>query len=278
MRHLLAAVLGVIACAMPAYAQTAEELVAKNTEAKGGYDKIKAVTSLRITGRMESGGLRAQVEEDAKSPDLLRQTFTVQGMTQIEAFDGTTAWRISPFEGRRAPEMMGEDDARGLIEEADFYGPLIDYKQKGSTVAYLGRDTLDGDDVYRLQVTLKNGDIIYYYLDPDTYLEIRTEKQQFIRGSIRESVTDLGSYKQVAGVYYPFSIDQGSKNSFERSHITVEKIEANVPIPDTEFHMPPAPAVPSPQVHPEPPVPKKPAPAKPPTPKPPAQDSSLNPQ
>ena len=34
---------------------------------------------------------------------------------------------------------------------------------------------VDGDDALRLKVTLKNGDIIYYYLDPDTFLEIRKE-------------------------------------------------------------------------------------------------------
>jgi len=68
---------------------------------------------------------------------------------------------------------------------------------------------VDGDDALRLKVTLKNGDIIYYYLDPDTYLEIRKEIQQFIRGSVRERVVDLGSYKPVDGVMYPFSISEG---------------------------------------------------------------------
>ncbi len=272
MRRILV-LLGVLGCAALLSAQTAEELVAKNLQAKGGLEKIKAITSLRLTGRLEQGGFRAQVEEDAKAPDLLRESFTIQGMTQVEAYDGKTPWRISPFEGRRDPEMMGEDDARGLIEDADFYGPLVDYQAKGNTIEYLGHDTIDGDDVYRLKVTLKDGDIVYYYLDPDTYLEIRTERQQFIRGAIHESVTDLGSYKLVDGVYYPFSIDQGTKAHPASSHITVEKMEANVAIPDAEFHMPPAPAVASPQQHPEPPTPKKGAPAKPPakppTPKPP---------
>jgi outer membrane lipoprotein-sorting protein len=270
MRQMLAVVLGVLGCAALLSAQTAEELVARNLEAKGGLEKIKAISSLRATGRMEQGGFRAQIEEQAKAPDMLRENFTVQGMTEVEAYDGKTPWRISPFEGRRDPEMMGDDDARGLIESADFYGPLVDYKAKGNTIEYLGKDTIDGDDVYRLKVTLKNGDIVYYYLDPDTYLEIRTERQQFIRGSIRESVTDLGSYKLVNGVYYPFSIDQGSKNSPARSHVTIDTMEANVSIPDSEFHMPPPPATPSPQAHPEPPTAKgKPAPKTPPPPKPP---------
>ena len=89
------------------------------------------------------------------------------------------------------------------------------------------------------KVTLKNGDVIYYYLDPDTYLEIKLEKQQFIRGSVRESEEQLGSYKQVAGVYYPYSIEVGAKNDpSQHVVITVENIEANVPINDAQFKMP----------------------------------------
>jgi hypothetical protein len=115
---------------------------------------------------------------------------------------------------------------------------LIDYREKGNTIEYLGHDIVDGDDAYRLKVGLKNGDIVYYDFDPDTYLEVRIETQQFIRGSTRESVTELGSYKLVNGVYFPFSIETGPKrNPDDRNRITIEKIEANVEIPDAEFRM-----------------------------------------
>jgi hypothetical protein len=141
--------------------------------------------------------------------------------------------------------MMGEDDMRQLVEDADFYGPLVDYQQKGNKVEYLGHDTVDGDDALRLKVTLKNGDVIYYLLDPDTFLEIRTERQTFIRGSMRESVQELGSYKQVNGVYFPFSVDSGPKsNPNARARVTYDKIEANTDIPDSLFKMPAAPATP----------------------------------
>ena len=252
---------------------TAEELVAKNTEAKGGLAKIKAIKSLRMTGRFRQGDFSAAVGAEAKAPNLLRQTFTVQTMTQVQAYDGSVGWQISPFQGRKDPELLGEDDMRDLTEDADFYGPLVDAKEKGNTIEYLGHTTVDGDDAYRLKVTLKNGDIIYYYLDPDTYLEIRTEKQQIVRGAVRESVTNLGSYKQVNGVYFPFAIESGQKrnpNSF--SKITYEKIEANVPVDDSLFKMPAAPATPSAQKHEEPPATeKKKAPTKPPAPAKPPQ-------
>jgi len=232
-------VLGLACLALSAGAQTADELVAKNLHAKGGLDKIKAIKTLRMKGRLNQGGFTAVVGQELKRPAMLRTTFTVQGMTAMQAYDGQTGWQISPFQGRKDPELLGEDDLRDLVEDADMDGPLVDYKEKGHTVEYLGHDTVDGDDVYRLKCTLKNGDIVYYYLDPDSSLEIRTERQQFIRGAVRERQSDLGSYKPVAGVMFPYSIESGPKNNPSvRSKVTIESIEANVPIDDIAFKMP----------------------------------------
>ena len=246
MRRVFGLVLGIVCSTAMLSAQTADELVAKNLQAKGGIEKIKAIKSYKFTGKYQQGSFVAQVAQEAKAPDDIREMFTIQGMTQIQAYDGKIGWQISPFQGRRDPEMLGEDDLRDISEDADFYGPLVDYKERGNTVEYLGHDTVDGDDVYRLKVTLKNGDIYYYYLDPDTYVEIRTERQQFIRGAVRESQTDLGSYKQVDGVYFPFSIASGPKNRpDQKGTITIEKMVANVDIPDSEFKMPSGPATPA---------------------------------
>lgn len=239
MRRSLSILLAVLFSAALASAQTAEELVAKNLAAHGGIDKIKAIKSLRMTGKFQQGSFTASMSESAKAPDLLRNTFTIQGMTLVQAYDGASGWQINPFEGRRDPELLGEDDLRDLVFQADFYGPLVDYQEKGNKVEYLGKDTVDGDDAYRLKVTLKNGDVVYYLLDPDTYLEVRTEVQHFIRGSVRESLSNFGSYKLVNGVYFPFAVEQGSKrNPGASSTISYDKIEANVPIDDQQFKMP----------------------------------------
>jgi hypothetical protein len=232
-----------ICCVGVAYGQTAEELVAKNIEAKGGIAAIKAITSMRISGKLETQGIVIVIGADQKPESLIRQTATIQGMSQIVAYDGSEGWQINPFSGRRDPEKMGEDDTRDLVEGGDFYGPLVDYQQKGSKVEYIGHTAVDGDDAFLLKVTLKNGDIIKYFLDPETYLEIRIEKQMFIRGSVRESFNNLGSYKKVNGVYFPFSIESGSPRSpGTAAKTTVTTIEANIAIPDSEFKMPAAPA------------------------------------
>jgi hypothetical protein len=221
--------------------QTADELVNKNIQAKGGMEKLKAIKTIRITSKLSGGGgFTAAVGQENQRPNLLRETFSLQGMTAVSAYDGTTGWQVQPFGGHKDPELMGEDQLRDLLIDADFDGPMVDYKEKGNTVEYMGHDVVDGDDALRLKVTLKDGDILYYFLDPDTFLEIRREAQEFIRGSIRESVTEFGSYKPVAGVMYPFSISQGSKENPAQSTVTVEKIEVNVNINPADFALPPS--------------------------------------
>jgi hypothetical protein len=227
------------AVAAPLPAQTVEDLVNKNTEAHGGLAKIQQIKSLRMTGRLQQGTFTAALTRDSMAPNLLRENVTIMGMTLIQAYDGTIGWQISPFQGRKDPEQLGEEETRAIVEEADFYGPLVDYQGKGNTIEYLGHDTVDGDDAYRLKVTLANGDIYYYFLDPETSLEIRTERQLKTHGAVRELFSEMGSYKLVDGVYYPFSIDSGSmRNPNERVKISIDKIEANVTMDPSEFKMP----------------------------------------
>ena len=242
MRHAVIVLVAVSCLSAFAGSQTAEELVNKNIQAKGGMDKIKSAKTRLTIGRVKGGGRRrstvAAFRQMNMRQDLVRQNISMQGMIAVQAYDGSTGWQTQPFRGRKDPELMGEDTLRDLLLAADFDGPLVDSAEKGNTIEYLGHAEVDGDDALRLKVTLKNGDIIYYYFDPDTNLEIRKEIQQFVRGSVRERVVDVGSYKPVDGVMYPFSISEGPKNNPSAQVMTIEKIEVNVPMQESDFAVP----------------------------------------
>ena len=133
MRHA-GIVLAAVSClSIFTYSQTADELVNKNIQAKGGIEKIKAIKSVRITGKLNGGGgFTAATVQENQRPNLVRETFALQGMTAVTAYDGTTGWQIQPFGGHKDPEFMGEDDLRDLLLDADFDGPLVDYKEKAT--------------------------------------------------------------------------------------------------------------------------------------------------
>lgn len=240
MKHWISLAVALLCLSVLVRAQTVEELVNKNIEAKGGLEKIKAVKTLRMYGRAEQpDGPPLVILIERTRPDQIREELTLAGMTMVQAYDGKAGWMIQPFGGRKDPQLMGDDDMRDLVLDSDIDGPLVDYKAKGNTVEFIGHDFVDGDDALRLKVTLKNGDILYYDLDPDSYLEIRRESQEFIRGSVKEQVTDYGSYKAVDGVMYPFSIATWPKSDpTQTMTVSIDKVEVNVPLAESLFAVP----------------------------------------
>jgi hypothetical protein len=219
---------------------TVDALVAKNIEAKGGADALRAVKSIRFQGKMlvNQGQLELAYVQTKKIPGEIRTEASLQGMTLVQAYNGTEGWKISPFGGRKDPEKMSTDDAKSLVEDAEIDGPLVDWQAKGSTVEYLGPEDVDGTLAHKLKVVRKNGDVSYVYLDPDYFLEIRIVTQRIEQGAQVEVETDLGDYEKIGGVFFPFSIEAGPKGSTDKQKIILEKAEVNVPVDDSVFKFP----------------------------------------
>jgi hypothetical protein len=239
MRSFAAVVL--LTAASSAFAFTADELAAKNVAAKGGADKLAALHSLRLSGKILVNGDTLQLGYVAtiQRPDSARIEATLQGLTLIQAYDGTQGWKVNPFQGRKDPEQMSADDARDLSEDAaDFVGALVDWKAKGYKLDYLGTEDVDGTDAHKLRVTRSNGDVTYVFLDPDYFLEIRTVSRRIEHGVPRETVTDYGDYEKVDGVYLALSQISGPNGSSNRQRVQFDKAEANAPIDGALFRFP----------------------------------------
>jgi len=141
---------------------------------------------------------------------------------------------------------MSADEARQLADEGLIEGPLLASRTDGSRVQYLGRDDFDGTLAYKLKVTQKDGDEFTYWLDPDTYLEIKVDESRRIRGAQVTSETELGDYEKVGGVYFPMSVEswqQGQPN--QRQRTIIASGTANPAVPASFFMEPGGPATPA---------------------------------
>ena len=225
--------------AAPVSAQTVDDIIAKNMEARGGHDKIKAIKSARVTGHMTMGpGGEAPFVWTWKRPTMFRIEFTMQGMTGVQAYDGKTGWLVMPFMGKTEPEAMSEEDLKQVDDQADFEGPLVDYKEKGHTIELVGKETVEGTEAWKLKVTRKSGDVSFIWLDSEAYLEIKEEGKRKARGQEMEFESTSSDYKEVGGILIPHSIASKPKGAPEGQVMTFDKIELNVDIPDGDFKMP----------------------------------------
>jgi photosystem II stability/assembly factor-like uncharacterized protein len=221
---------------------TVDEIVARNIQAHGGLDRMHAIQSLRVTSKARFGDGDFTVEMGFVSVTTRagreRVEGTWQAMTSVDAYDGHDGWRTDPWGGRRDPFRVSADEAKEMAHDTDLDGPLVDWREKGHRVEYLGTEDIDGTPTYKLRVTRKDGDYEYDWLDADAMLEIRTERHAFIRGAEQVSVTDLGDYEQVAGVWMAFASDSGGKGRPPNAHWKIERVEVNVPVEEALFRFP----------------------------------------
>jgi outer membrane lipoprotein-sorting protein len=219
-------------------AQSADEVIARSFAAQGGIDKLKAISAVRMTGRMNGGpGMEAPIVIEMKRPKLMRAEISVQGTTIVQVFDGTKGWMLNPMSGRNTPEAMPADMAKVMDEQADMDGPLMDYAAKGHSVELLGREGVNGADCFKLKLTQKDGTVTTFYIDATTFLTVKQESRRSIGGNEIDAETIVGDWRQVDGVMFPFSIDAGQKGGGMRQKMTIDKIDVNPALDDARFRM-----------------------------------------
>jgi len=234
---------GLLVLGGQATAATVEEVVAKNLETRGGEEAILAVQSAHMSGTMRMGGSAAGAVEvpftaEFKRPDRVRVEFTMQGMTAIQAYDGTVGWSVMPFLGKTEPEEMAEDQLKDIKEQADFDGLLVNYKEKGHTVELMGEEEVDGTPAFKLKVTKANGDVVNMYLDQEYYIEFKSDAKRMVQGNEIEITTVYGDYKEIDGLLFAHSMEMGFPGNPAGQVITINTIELGVDIADDRFAMP----------------------------------------
>jgi outer membrane lipoprotein-sorting protein len=237
----LAAGFVLMRCLIPcaALAQTVDDIIATNLKSKGGLEKIKAIQTVRMTGSVMARDATGRdvtgtMTMVAKRPNLMRRDAEV-GQRIVNAFDGTSLWMMI---GSNPPQQLPNTQTAYARQDAEFDSVFVDYKDKGTRIELVGKETVADTPVYHLKVTKKAGPPQDYYLDVATGLEKRLSVSlQAPDGSSVQNVTDFSDYRSVDGCMVPFMLRQ-RQNQVIVATTTLDKVEFNVPIEDSYFKMP----------------------------------------
>jgi outer membrane lipoprotein-sorting protein len=219
-------------------AQTADEIINTYVKTVGGIEKFKALSGTKTEMSVNYQGMDIPVEMvQLKGGKMyLKINFQGQEITQM-AFDGTTAWSTN-FMTMKAEKMESEMVENIKQEAIDFPDPLMDYKAKGYTAEYLGKETKEGAECHKIKLVKKpqliDGEkvdnVVFYYFDLENNVPIMTEtemKQGPMKGQMATST--MSDYQEVDGLFFPFSMNQGGQA------MKIKKITLNPTVDEKEF-------------------------------------------
>jgi outer membrane lipoprotein-sorting protein len=226
---------GVAAEGQPATTNV-DDVVAKHLAAKGGVEKLRAVESVKSSGRIKTPRGVLEVINFAKRPNMTRREITADGQTQVVAYDGKILWGINPLMSTQARQITGPGAERTQQDAEDFDSVLLDYRDKGYKVELVPQESSDAKGL-RLRVTKKNGSVQDIHLNPETLLEDRITMEVMQEGKTSVIATEFSNYRQVDGLMVPFTIRQ-TFNGRPQGEVVYEQVQFNVPLADDLFRMP----------------------------------------
>ena len=239
------ACLTMILCAAPALAETgstthspmtADQIVRKNVEARGGLAAWQKVSTMTMTGQMDLGkGVQAPYTIELKRGRKVRVELVFEGKTAVQVYDGTNGWKVRPFLGHADAEPFTAEEASKAAGDADIDGLLIGYAERGTKIKLEGVEPVEGHDAYKVQVTLKNGQQRDVWVDKATFLELKIDGTRTVNGKQRNLSTYFRDYRTVDGVKIPFKYETAVDGVKTTDSIVVEKVTVNDKLDDSMF-------------------------------------------
>jgi len=243
MRVSMTVLVTAVAVCLPAsgLAQTVDQLVARNVAARGGAEAWRAVSALRLTGRMDVGqGLLVPYVLEQKRPRRMRLEYVFDGETVVQCADGLNGWKLAPFRGRGKPEPLTKDELREIAASADPHGLLFDFVRRGHAVELLGREQVQGRDAFKLQVTLPGGAVRWVYLDAESGLEVKVDAVRTLAGRKRLVETYFQDWRATGGLLLPHRYETRTAGQKDSHLLTVETVVVNPTISNARFAVPTA--------------------------------------
>jgi outer membrane lipoprotein-sorting protein len=218
---------------------TAEQVAVRNVAARGGPEAWRAVTSLTLSGQMDAGGkqeTKLPYVLTMKRPHKSRLELRFQDQTAVQVFDGAQGWKWRPFLNRNEVEEFTAAEAKSAAATAQLDGPLVDYAKKGTTVELNGMEAVEGNQAYKLKLTMRDGGTKYIWVDAKTFLDVKIEGEPRRLDSKWHSVAIYSrDFRREGSVIVPHLLET-AVDGFAGTHkMTIDKVVVNPRIDDAQF-------------------------------------------
>ncbi|MEL7146682.1 MAG: hypothetical protein AAFO69_09965 [Bacteroidota bacterium] len=223
------------------------EIIDDYLEAIGGNEVLSKVKGMRMTGKLMQQEMEVPFTQVIMNDGRQFSEINIMGLTvKQRVFDGEKMWSVDM--STQEAKYDSDEELRNLrLGFNDFPDVFYNYKNKGYSFKYIGKEKMGERETYKLEVRkedlMVNGkqmpDVVYYFIDVEDKLSIAQQTITTDESGNEILVTILfNDYMDVGNGYLtPKSLSQyiGEQLSFE---LVITDIELNPVLDDSEFTFP----------------------------------------
>jgi hypothetical protein len=212
-----------------AQGQTIDEIVNSHINALGGKENLNKIQNIVMEGNLNYQGNDVAMTFTVVSNKLNRRDINAGGMHGFDMITDKEGWTYMPFFGMQSPEAKPADEVKENQADLDITGPLVDYVAKGHKAELMGKEAIGGTTCHKIKMTLAGGKTLLVFIDPASYMIVRTIDKRNTNGQKTDLQTDYSDYKDVEGVKMAFGITGPYGTTY------ISTIKANQSIPESAF-------------------------------------------
>lgn len=209
---------------------TGMDVINSYLEALGGKDALAKVEDVTISMSATVQGMQLSIETKQAASGKMAMAVKMNGNVMNETrFDGEKGM-VSAM-GQK--QILEGEEAEAMKARASIF-PELNYSAKDHKIDLTGVEEINGEQAYKLQITLPSGDVVTEYYAVASGLKLRqVTKQEGPTGEI--SVTnEFADYQAVDGVMFPFENKSEGMAPFPIT-MKVESVAVNSGLSDDTF-------------------------------------------
>ncbi len=216
-------------------ALTLDQIVARNTEAMGGRDRIESVHAVEVSLHIKDPGFEVDgVYRAARSGRMRIDIMAAGKRVYVERFDGEKAWQWNGKEEKEEGPTPTAALRHGVELPGNLFG-LHEMEKRGHRLELRGREEIDGVEYYVLRATLADGYETSLYLDPTNWRITRRRDVRALHPDVDPTPTTIetrkSDWREVEGVWFAFAgedVDLKTGKTLETTRVKEIKVNPTI--------------------------------------------------
>ncbi len=216
-----------------------DEVLKSYESARGGAERWEQVTTLVAHGTLSAFSMVAPMTVRHARHSRYRLDSQLLGESMSWSWDGKSAWLQGAVFGFDGPTLLEEVWKQNLSDDTSLAVGLLDRIAAGRTIEWVGLGRVDGRPAHELLVTLDADRKETWFLDAETFLEVKRESTTFDPFNNNEEAameTFYLDFRSVEGLQIPFREERHFGDT--RYHVYLfEKVILGTEIPPGTFRL-----------------------------------------